>query len=105
MRSRYSAAAEQREVALCCPVTYREELLEAVPKEIIERDYGCGDPSPFVKRGDTVLDLGSGGGKLCYIAAQLVGVRVPERSVPIRTLVIHPAGNHRPNPLCFHLLL
>ena len=73
VRSRYSDAAQEREVALCCPVNYRNELLEAVPEEILERDYGCGDPSMFVKAGDTVLDLGSGGGKLCYITAQLVG--------------------------------
>lgn len=73
VRTRYAAAAQQREAALCCPVDYRAELLEAIPGEILERDYGCGDPSPFVKAGDTVLDLGSGSGKLCYIAAQLVG--------------------------------
>ena len=70
---RYAKAAEEREPALCCPVEYRTDLLEVIPKEIIERDYGCGDPSPFVEPGDTVLDLGSGGGKLCYIASQLVG--------------------------------
>ena len=70
---RYSQAAEAREEALCCPVQYRPELLEVIPEEIIQRDYGCGDPSPFVNPGDTVLDLGSGGGKLCYIAAQIVG--------------------------------
>jgi hypothetical protein len=29
----------------------------------IERDYGCGDPSRHVRRGETVLDLGSGAGK------------------------------------------
>ena len=72
---RYSAAARQLEPALCCPVEYRKELLEAIPQEILERDYGCGDPTPFVRQGDTVLDLGSGGGKLCYIAAQVVGQR------------------------------
>lgn len=70
---RYAKAAKAREPSLCCPVVYRQDLLEAIPQEIIERDYGCGDPSPFVEPGDTVLDLGSGGGKLCYIAAQLVG--------------------------------
>lgn len=70
---RYSQAAEAREEALCCPVQYRPELLKVIPEEIIQRDYGCGDPSPFVNPGDTVLDLGSGGGKLCYIAAQIVG--------------------------------
>ena len=70
---RYSKAAEEREPALCCPIQYQPELLEIIPDEIVERDYGCGDPSPFVKPGDTVVDLGSGGGKLCYIAAQIVG--------------------------------
>ncbi len=73
VRTRYAAAAKQREASLCCPVEYRSELLQAIPDEILQRDYGCGDPSPFLKAGDTVLDLGSGGGKLCYIAAQLVG--------------------------------
>lgn len=71
--SRYSSAAHVPEAALCCPVKYDPELLAVIPGEIIERDYGCGDPSPFVRAGDTVLDLGSGSGKLCYIAAQLVG--------------------------------
>ena len=70
---RYSAAANNRQESLCCPIEYRSDLLDVIPREILERDYGCGDPSPFVKRGDTVLDLGSGGGKLCFIAAQLVG--------------------------------
>ncbi|MCK5354025.1 MAG: methyltransferase domain-containing protein, partial [Methyloprofundus sp.] len=35
--------------------------------------YGCGDPSRYVREGDIVLDLGSGSGKICYMAAQLVG--------------------------------
>ena len=70
---RYAKAAEERESSLCCPVVYRQDLLDVIPQEIIDRDYGCGDPSPYVKAGDTVLDLGSGGGKLCYIASQLVG--------------------------------
>src|SRR6056297_496387 len=70
---RYSAAAEQQEAALCCPVDYDPRYLEIIPAEVIERDYGCGDPSKWVKPGETVLDLGSGGGKICYIAAQIVG--------------------------------
>jgi len=70
---RYAQGAQQREEALCCPVDYDPGLLKILPTEIIERDYGCGDPSRYVREGDTVLDLGSGGGKICYMAAQLVG--------------------------------
>ena len=71
--SRYSEGAKEKQEELCCPVDYDTDLLEILPEEIIEKDYGCGDPSRYVKPGDTVLDLGSGSGKICYMAAQLVG--------------------------------
>jgi len=74
VRDRYSAAAQAPEAALCCPVEYDPRYLEIIPEEIIAKDYGCGDPSRYLKPGDTVLDLGSGAGKICYIAAQVVGV-------------------------------
>ena len=70
---RYSAASQAAETALCCPVQYQSQYLEVLPQELIERDYGCGDPSRDVQAGETVLDLGSGGGKVCYIASQIVG--------------------------------
>jgi ubiquinone/menaquinone biosynthesis C-methylase UbiE len=73
VRDRYTAGAQQKQEALCCPVDYDRSLLAILPQEIIDRDYGCGDPSRYVCEGDTVLDLGSGGGKICYMAAQLVG--------------------------------
>lgn len=73
VRERYAAAARAREAALCCPVDYDPRWLEILPAEVIERDYGCGDPSRFVREGDTVLDLGSGGGKIAFIACQIVG--------------------------------
>ena len=73
VRQRYSPAAEAAEPALCCPVNYEQQYLKIIPQEILERDYGCGDPSRHVAPGETVLDLGSGGGKICYIAAQIVG--------------------------------
>jgi SAM-dependent methyltransferase len=73
VRERYGNAAQEAESALCCPIDYDPQYLKILPDEIIERDYGCGDPSAFVRAGDTVLDLGSGGGKICYIASQIVG--------------------------------
>ncbi len=73
VKTRYAAGAQEAEPALCCPVTYDAKYLKILPPEIIERDYGCGDPSAYVNEGETVLDLGSGGGKICYILAQKVG--------------------------------
>lgn len=70
---RYSNGARAREGTLCSPVSYDAKYLEALPEAIRERDYGCGDPSRFVHPGETVLDLGSGSGKICYILSQIVG--------------------------------
>ena len=73
VRDRYSNAAQAAEASLCCPVDYDDRYLNVIPQEIIDRDYGCGDPSKHLNPGDHVLDLGSGGGKICYIASQVVG--------------------------------
>ncbi len=73
VKERYSEAAKSQVAALCCPVDYNKEYLKVIPEEVIERDYGCGDPSAYVRKGETVLDLGSGGGKICFIASQVVG--------------------------------
>jgi arsenite methyltransferase len=73
VRERYAAGAKQRADKLCCAVDYKSEYLKVIPPEVIERDYGCGDPSRHLREGETVLDLGSGTGKICFIAAQIVG--------------------------------
>ncbi|MGI8538088.1 MAG: methyltransferase domain-containing protein, partial [Mycobacteriales bacterium] len=70
---RYSAGAQAVEAALCCPVDYDPRFLEVIPQEVLDRDYGCGDPSQHLGEGETVLDLGSGGGKIAFIASQVIG--------------------------------
>jgi arsenite methyltransferase len=73
VRQRYAAGAKERADKLCCPVDYNFDYLKAIPQEVIERDYGCGDPSRYLRGGEVVVDLGSGTGKICFIAAQIVG--------------------------------
>jgi arsenite methyltransferase len=73
VRQRYAAGAKKRSDKLCCPVDYQSEYLNVIPQEVIERDYGCGDPSRHLREGETILDLGSGTGKICFIVAQIVG--------------------------------
>ena len=73
VKERYAQGAQAPEADLCCPIDYDPRFLDAIPAEVLERDYGCGDPSKHLKKGETVLDLGSGTGKICFIAAQVVG--------------------------------
>lgn len=73
VRQRYASAALAPVEALCCAVDYERQHLKNIPEEVIQKDYGCGDPSRYLQPGETVLDLGSGTGKICFIAAQVVG--------------------------------
>lgn len=73
VKEAYATGAAERVDQLCCPVDYDPGHLEVIPDEVVERDYGCGDPSRYLGEGETVLDLGSGTGKICFIASQVVG--------------------------------
>jgi SAM-dependent methyltransferase len=73
VEERYGAAAHEQEACLCTPVGFDPELLRVIPNAVVERDYGCGDPTRWVRAGDRVLDLGSGSGKNAFICSQIVG--------------------------------
>ena len=73
VQKRYGEGAQARVAELCCPTDYDPKFLQAIPAEVLDRDYGCGDPSRHLREGEVVLDLGSGTGKICFIAAQVVG--------------------------------
>mmetsp|Transcript_4909 Transcript_4909/g.8981 ORF Transcript_4909/g.8981 Transcript_4909/m.8981 type:complete len:373 (-) Transcript_4909:121-1239(-) len=49
------------------------DALKLVPDPIKDRYYGCGTPLPDGIDGLDLLDLGSGSGRDCYVAASLVG--------------------------------
>ena len=61
----------------CClveaPPPHVAAALANVHPEVKERFYGCGSPIPPALEGATVLDLGCGSGRDCYVLAQLVG--------------------------------
>lgn len=61
----------------CCtaesmPAALREIVTEIHP-EVRDRFYGCGSPIPPAVEGATVLDLGCGTGRDCYLLSRLVG--------------------------------
>lgn len=72
---RYGCAADNPQGELCCPTGYSDTDLEGLPQDTISVSYGCGNPSAFADlgSGEAVLDIGSGGGIDCFIAAKKVG--------------------------------
>ena len=64
----------------CCDsknVLYPEDLLTTMPDDIANFSLGCGDPITLaeLQPGQTVLDLGSGGGLDCFLAANTTSYR------------------------------
>ncbi|KAJ2082992.1 hypothetical protein H4R24_001186 [Coemansia sp. RSA 988] len=64
--------------AAAAPHPIIRKAIESVPDAVNDKFYGCGNPIPLGIKGKDVLDLGSGSGRDCYVAAALVG---PEGSV------------------------
>ena len=75
VREFYGKAAEEPQAELCCPMETDPEEVSHISKEVLDRFYGCGSPVPLAElvSGETALDLGSGGGIDCFIAARKVG--------------------------------
>jgi SAM-dependent methyltransferase len=70
-------STEDLKTSACCtldamPVHLRPLLADLHP-EVVERFYGCGSPLPPALIGRTVLDLGCGSGRDCYMLSRLVG--------------------------------
>lgn len=60
----------------CCDVPlYDSALISDLPVDVTGLSLGCGDPVSIasLKSGEIVLDLGSGGGIDCFLAARQVG--------------------------------
>jgi len=84
VRDHYAKVAQSE--ASCCEsenacgcstseqIGYSKEDLASLPEEA-EMGLGCGNPISFaeLKRGEVVLDLGSGGGVDCFLASKIVG--------------------------------
>jgi SAM-dependent methyltransferase len=87
VKTAYGSLASGRIIPLdqgCCePATkdkllrygYTQEELGSLPESVIALSDGCGNPTGLgmIKEGETVLDLGSGGGIDVFLASRKVG--------------------------------
>lgn len=58
-----------------CSTSYSADILIEIPDEISSASFGCANPllRAALKPGERVVDLGSGGGLDCFLAARQVG--------------------------------
>ncbi|MBE2237794.1 MAG: arsenite methyltransferase [Caldilineaceae bacterium] len=87
VQNHYGAIAESRSSCCgangCCDdasnatLLYDAELLNDLPADVTGLSLGCGDPVTIasLQPGERVLDLGSGGGIDCFLAARQVGAQ------------------------------
>ncbi len=83
VKQRYGGIASGTQASCCGPdsdcgcnaTLYDATLLDGLPVDVTGLSLGCGDPVSIasLQPGETVLDLGSGGGIDCFLAARQVG--------------------------------
>ena len=70
-------SSQDLKTSACCTIEsvplHLRPLLAQIHPEVTARFYGCGSPIPPALEGMTVLDLGCGSGRDCYVLSKLVG--------------------------------
>ena len=105
-------SSQDLKTSACCTTEsmpfHLREVLKEIHDEVKDKFYGCGSPIPHALEGKTVLDLGSGTGRDCFILSKLVGpkgqvigvdmtdeqIQVAQRHIDYHT---NKFGHHEPN--------
>lgn len=92
------SGADLKTDACCSPSSLPRPVREALAKvheEVTSRYYGCGLTIPSELKGLSVLDLGSGSGRDCYILSQLVGRNGNVTGIDMTEEQLEVAQRHR----------
>ena len=83
----------------CCTIesipAHLRPMLKDIHPEVSERFYGCGSPLPPALEGATVLDLGCGSGRDCYLLSRLVGPKGRVIGIDMTPEQLEVARRHR----------
>jgi len=98
VNERYARAVANGE-EMCCPTGYdQEDLRTFIPEPVLKVSYGCGTPVGLstVQPGETVLDIGSGGGIDCFEASRRVGPNGRVLGIDMTDEMLALARTHAP---------
>ena len=76
VQERYGAGAQAVEAALCCPIDYDPQYLKIIPQDVLDRDYGCGDPSRYVREVKPFLIWAQEAAKFASLLLKLWALKV-----------------------------
>lgn len=92
-------SSDDLKTGACCATEslprHLRDLVAEVHPEVRERFYGCGAPLPPALEGCTVLDLGCGSGRDCYVLSRLVGERGRVIGIDMTPQQLDVARRHR----------
>ncbi len=105
VKSAYGSLASSRTIPLepgCCVPSgekllsygYTQEELDSLPESVVAMSDGCGNPTGLgmIREGETVVDLGSGGGIDVFLASRRVGQRGRVIGVDMTPEMVQKAG-------------
>jgi ubiquinone/menaquinone biosynthesis C-methylase UbiE len=93
-------SSKDLKTSACCSAeampAHLRPIVSMIHPEVLDKFYGCGSPIPSALEGKTVLDLGSGTGRDCYILSKLVGAQGKVIGVDMTDEQIAVAQKHIP---------
>ena len=100
VKKRYRQLAEQGSSCCpdysCCDIGYSIEEIKDLPSDISEFSLGCGNPVALadIRKGETVLDIGSGGGLDVFLASKRVGPEGKVIGLDMTEQMVEKAGKN-----------
>ena len=87
--------SEQDAISLSMQIGYSQDEISDIPKGA-NLNLGCGNPQSFaeMKTGEVVLDLGSGAGFDCFLAARQVGTQGKVMGIDMTFEMVRKAKNN-----------
>ncbi len=92
-------SSQDLKTSACCTIDampmHLRALLSDIHPEVVAKFYGCGSPLPPALQGCSVLDLGCGSGRDCYLLSRLVGETGRVLGVDMTEEQLEVARRHR----------
>lgn len=98
VREFYGQAAQTTNSDIINPFAEGQKEADFIPETVKQHSYGCGSPVQHaeLRSSETLVDLGSGSGIECFMAAEMVGEKGRVFGIDMTTEMLHLARTSAP---------